>query len=156
LASRTAWAGTATTEVFDVADANSLPGGWIGYAETTSTQTGITGETDLTGLSQAVTVNSSRRIKIIGYLPNVAASAGSGNRSRLRIKEGSTVLQDIAYMHTGTGNEGPAKAMVVLTPSSGSHTYKLSLQAQDTGNTNQNADSDSPAFILIEDMGPSS
>jgi hypothetical protein len=155
LASRTAWAGTATTEIFDVADANSLPGGWVGYAQVTADQNTITTLVDLTGLSQAVTLGSNRRIRIHAEV-HVANGSGSGNRSQLYIREGSTTLQRAQWGHETTGTEGPAACSVILTPSSGSHTYKLSLEALDASTTNLKAAADIPAFIYIEDVGPAS
>jgi hypothetical protein len=45
----------------------------------------------------------------------------------------------------------------VITPSAGAHTYKLTLQRNSgTGTVRIFADADVPAFILVEDLGPSS
>src|SRR6266700_2865661 len=93
MTSRVAYPGTAVTnDVLTAANVNNLPGGWIGYAEVTANQTGITTEVDLTGLSQAVTVNTSRRIRISLYIPR-AASSVSADRILITIYEGATQLQ---------------------------------------------------------------
>jgi hypothetical protein len=153
LSNRTAFPGTSTTGItHTAAHDNDLPGGWIGYVQVVADQTGITTETDLTGLSQAVTVNTSRRIKISGEI-SYSCSSGTGNRARLKIKESTTVLQDRLFGPTTNGSD-TAHISVVLTPTAASHTYKLSLAAQDAGNANLLATSTNPAYLLIEDVGP--
>jgi hypothetical protein len=151
LASRTAWAGTATTEVFDVADANSLPGGWIGYVQVTADQTGITAETNLTGLSQAVTVGTSRRLKLSCHM--VLSKSVATTRSIVRIKEGATTLEQCITGHISTVNH-TITGWVIITPSSGSHTYNLSLESLDSGSASLSAGVGFPAQLLIEDVGP--
>jgi hypothetical protein len=122
----------------------------LGYAETTTTQTGITTETDLTALSVTVTVPAGgRRIKITGYLANLNTTVG-GDQIRLRIKESSTELN---YGGVVPGNAfGLAcTALYVGVPSAGSHTYKLSLQrVNGTGTIATNAGSPGACFILVE------
>jgi hypothetical protein len=45
-------------------------------------------------------------------------------------------------------------AYAILTPSTGSHTYKLSAERpQGTANITMQAGSTFPAFILVEDVG---
>jgi len=158
VAARTCWAGTAAAEVFDIADANSLPGGWIGYAVATSAQGGITGVSDLTGLSQAVTVGASRRIKIT---VRVILSTTVVGTAWLKIREGSTTLgtSRVALETTGGAGQMGVIAMWVGTPSSGAHTYKATVDVISGGGTWTSAVDVSPendAFILIEDIGPSS
>lgn len=141
----------------DAADDNKMPGGWIGYNEVSANQSSITSEVDLTGLSVTVTVNTSRRIKITGFLPAVLSDVVA-NRVRLRIKESTTTLQtaEIVTQTFVATSAGSLEAVVVLTPSAGSHTYKLSLQRdQGSGNVTMVASSTQLASILVEDVGPS-
>lgn len=127
--------------------------GALGYAEVTANQTGITTETDLTSLSVTVTVPSGgRRIKITGYVQ--AHSTVTSDIYRLRIKESTTVLQDCQFGPQGsTSFNATGVCMGVFTPSSGSHTYKLSL-ARDagTGTVNLAASSTNPCYILVEGL----
>ena len=57
MAVRTAYAPVAST-VLTAANLAKLPGGWIGDAQVTANQTGITTATDLTGLTVAVTAGT--------------------------------------------------------------------------------------------------
>lgn len=129
-------------------------GGQLGYAEVTANQTGITSETDLTGLSVAVTVGANRRIKITGQghvTPQTSVGTCVG-----RIKEGATNLGRWAGADGGTpiGNSSLEIGSAILTPSAGSHTYKLTLQKFTGGNTvDLTAATGLPAFILVEDIG---
>lgn len=140
-------------EVLTAANLKRLPGGWIGYVEVTANQTGITTEVDLTGLSVTVTVNSSRRIGIstrVAYQASAAAAAVTVN-----IKEGATYLTfGQAAAGTSAAFAETLSAMVVLTPTAGSHTYKLSMSGGSS--TTMVASATLPAFILVEDLGPAS
>ena len=163
---RTAWTGTAAVgEVFSAADAKSIPGGWIGYAEATANQTltNTATETDLTGLTVTVTVAANRKIRITGQ--GILSRSVADGVTVGRIKEGSTELgrwaQHAPSATTefddamGSAISSPAGAFV--TPSAGSHTYKLTLQRfSGTGNVTLNAAAGSQAYILVEDLGPAS
>lgn len=128
--------------------------GTLGYAEVTSNQDVASGNTDdLTGLSVTVDVDADRRIEITGYA-RVQSNGTGATTSVLIINEGSSVLQKCHNRHDGTGgtHANNPHAAVVLTPSAGSHTYKLSLQAVHD-DLRMFAASDQPAFILVEDVG---
>jgi hypothetical protein len=110
------------------------PSGLLGLTTRTSTQNNITTLADLTGLSVTVTVPVllGRKIKVEGWLPAIACSEDN-NRAIFQIREGSTTLAN-AY---GQINSAPlawggASVIAWLTPSAGSHTYKLSM-ARDQG-----------------------
>lgn len=152
--SRTAYAGTAVAgDVYTAANHAKMPGGWIGYAETVAAQGGITTEVDLAGLSVTVTVGSNRRIRVtadITLLP-------TGTTTQAYIKEGSTHLKRFAFINdSGSGLTTPAlhqAGSVILTPTAGSHTYKLSADSGGLG-ASTSANSSDPHFILVEDLGP--
>lgn len=128
-------------------------GGTIGYAQVTTTQAGISTETDLTGLSVAVTVGTGRRIRITGQ--GLIRTITTGGRAVGFIKEGSTYLGRWGGVQIDTVNEfDTLVGSAVLTPTAGAHTYKLSLLKEAGGNTlSLFAASDFPAFILVEDIG---
>jgi hypothetical protein len=155
MAVRTGFAGTTSPgDVLTSAQITRLPGGWIGYVEVTANQTGIgTGPTDLTSLTLTVTAGTSRRLQITGYC-RVTQAAGAAAAGSVFIRNSvpntlqtSTLSLDASY----TGMHAP---MSVQTPSAGSNTYKLS--AGTTANTfDLIASSSQPAFIMVEDIGPS-
>ncbi len=138
------------------APTNSAPSSTLGYAEVTTSQTGISTITDLTGLSVTVTVPGGRRIKITGKA-NVNGSIAS-NTPQLTIREGSTQLQAAQIQNSSTAGNGTIlEGEVVLTPSAGTHTYKLSLElSAGTGTVGMAAAATFPSFILVEDITPAS
>jgi hypothetical protein len=123
-----------------------------GYAQVTSSQSSLEGGVDLTSLTVTVTVRASSRIRITGSC-NLAGSV-AGAAITLNVQEGATVLNS-GKGHVVTANEGDRyRAEVILTPSTGSHTYKLNaVRASGSGTVTMNASATEPAFILVEDLG---
>lgn len=155
MSTRTTSVGTlssgATYTAAEVADA---AGGWLGYVQVTSNQGSITGETALTSLVVTVTVGTSRRILIT---LNVSMENDTNNDGcSLRIKESTTQLVRRDYSLQTSGAGQGATAQVVLTPSAGSHTYTCyGARGLGLGGTvTLDASSDSPAFLLVQDIGP--
>lgn len=130
---------------------DNVAGGTLGYAQVTANQTGITSVTDLTGLSVSVTVGAGRRIRISGMAK--VSNDTLGGRTAGRIQEGGTVLTDFVDFYAPAANASAVGyGSVVLTPSAGSHTYKLALQGV-TGTASMSAGPSNIAFILVEDIG---
>lgn len=151
---RTAYAGAAVAgEVLTAANVNKIPGGWIGYAEVTANQTGITTEVDVTGLSIAVTVGASRRIMV--SVEFSAVSSVAGDIGSLNIMEGGAVLQ-ARDTHLAIATYAfDVRGAVVLTPAAGAHTYKATFRRSvGTGTLNTAANVNRPAFIHVYDLGP--
>lgn len=139
-----------TGDLVSAANWNGLAFGTLGYAEVTANQANITSETDLTGLSVAVDVEASRRIKITGHA--VLKQDTAGGIITGYIKESTTKLGRWV-MHSGTTDEFIlGDGTVIVTPSEGSHTYKLSLETT-AGDVDMSAGAELPAFILVEDIG---
>lgn len=113
----------------------------------TSDQSGITTEADITGLSSPVNVPSNRKIKISW---NVSTSSNtSGGISNVRIKEGSTQIKSSQIAAPNGSNAFTFTNFYEFTPTSaGLHTYKITFQAA-TG-TALVANSFDQAFILVE------
>jgi len=151
MAVRTAYVPVAG-EVLTAANLERLPGGWIGYNEVTAAQTSITTVVDLTSLTVTVTVGSTRRVAVSAYAP-VAQNVASG-LAEVDIYEGAAQLAR-AYLSLASGAFGVLTPRVVLTPTPGSHTYRL-RGLTTGGNMNLNAEAANPAFILVEDVGPAS
>lgn len=130
----------------------SLPLGTLGSASVTSNQTGIGAEADLTSLTTTVTVGTSRRIRISAV--SIFRSDQVDNAVALKIAEGATILQDHSFALPIVSIDQSATTSVILTPSSGSHTYKLrATRYIGTGNCQLTASSTQPAYILVEDIG---
>ena len=131
----------------------ALPLGEIGYAERTSNLTGITALQDLTGLSVAVVVGTSRRIRITAHV-NLSATVANDSAAVV-IREGSTTLREAATVLPVASRPQTVTCQVIVTPSSGAHTYKLSAQRDaGSGTVSVEAAATRPAFILVEDLGP--
>lgn len=135
---------------------NTMPTPILGYAEVTATQSGITTEVDLTNLAITVTVPSGgKRIRISAYLSHVFTNrTTSDSRGVIRIKEGSTILQQawiLPFMTAGALGAIPVSIQAIFTPSAGSHTYKLTgLVDVGVGELSFFSASNAPAFIMVE------
>lgn len=158
MATRTPYA-PAVGEVLTAANLAKMAKGWIGLNSVTANQGSITSEADLTGLSLTVTIEANRMYKITGYVAAVLCNTAD-NRVRLRIKEGATVLQTaelVTRVFTATSSGYLMAEVTLVAPSAGSHTYKLTmLRDQGSGTVTMVAGTGQEAFILIEDIGPSS
>lgn len=136
------------------AAATGAPSSTLGYAETTTPQTiGAVGtDTDLTGLTTTVTVPAGRRIRIVGH--TTLRTSVAGDKIVGYIKEGATYLgrwmqSDISQIGAYELGDGS----VIITPSAGTHTYKLSVQRYSgTGVLDTDNNTDRPGFILVEDI----
>jgi hypothetical protein len=130
---------------------DAMPRGTLGYTGKTSVQNTIaTSATDLTSLATTVTVRAGSRIKISALAPfQQITSAGT---PQLLIRESSTTLAQAQMYFASSGVTGSLYVVCVLTPSTGSHTYKLSALT-DTNTVNMIASATVPAFILVEDIG---
>lgn len=155
MATRTSAIGTFNNgDNWSEAHIDSLPAGWLGWIERTSDQGSITTETDVSGVTLTVTLNASRRIRISAIGQHTATNADTV--AQLTIKEGST---SIAYDRSPTAfaNVSYNNAMEpwrIITPSAGSHTYKLTIQRLvGTGTVTLVADTDRPVALLVEDVG---
>jgi hypothetical protein len=123
----------------------------LGYAEVNTNQGSITTEVDLTGLFVTVTVPAGRRIRITAQGPFI--STVDQDEIRLNVKEGSTVLNIAQLMVSGASKGGTAICEAVISPSAGTHTYKLSaLRQSGSGSITSAASATFPAFIHVEDV----
>lgn len=130
------------------------PRGQLGYAQVVADQSGITAEIDLTSLTTTVNIAAGRRIRIVGA--GKFASTIAGDRFVVSIKEATTYLRDGVYDNESRGNNTVLsfEGSVILTPSAGTHTYKLTARRiSGTGSGTLGAASTAPAYILVEDIG---
>jgi hypothetical protein len=128
---------------------DALPKGYLGHAQVTANQAGISGITDLTGLEVTVDLPANRRIRVS------AVVMGNQNTSaaypEVHIYEGATDLTRITQYVSASGTNGFHPA-IILEPSAGVHTYKLRA-ATGPGTLTILAGATYPAFILVEDIG---
>lgn len=121
----------------------------LGYAQITSSaqQTGA-GTSDAAGLSVTVTVGSRPIIvEVGGTTVNNSSASGVGTIS---LKEGATVLA--TFSSSLTTIPQPVSRAVRLTPTAGSHTYKVTIGQLVTGNTVLTASATDPAFIWVREV----
>ena len=134
---------------------NQIPKGVLGYAFRTSNITGLSGgPVDLTGLSVQVTVPAGRVLRVVGYV-HAWSGPTQGEEANFLVREGNTTLENKRLI-TATANraEGGAVQALIIRPSSGTHTYKLSFeQVLGSSNWNLQASGSVPAYILVEDIG---
>jgi hypothetical protein len=154
MAVRTAYVGTQSAgETLSSANFTKLPGGWIGYAEVTANQTGLgVGPTDLTSLTVTVTAGSSRRLVVRGYARITQQTSPSN--SEVLIRDGSGTQLNKSTITMASASIAMHHPAVVVTPSSGSNTYKLSCSVA-AGTNDLNAAATQPAWIMVTDVGPS-
>lgn len=148
----TAWGNSVATDVNLLANAGR---GVLAYEQIITAQGSITGAVvDLAGLSVIATVAASRRIRISGYC--VAYSTVGSDSAELGIKEGNTALNGAVTLLSPTAvRYSSLYATVVLTPSAGNHTYKLTgVRTYGTGTLTMAGSNVGPAYILVEDIGP--
>ncbi len=130
--------------------------GTLGYVQVTANQTTITTEVDLTSLTLTTTFTANRRIKITGAC-HLQSTVGT-DEGALHITDATPTVIQVA--NTGdpgnvVGNPGHAYCSAKVTPAAGSKLYKLrALRANGTGTFTMVASATTPAFILIEDIGP--
>lgn len=143
---------------FWICTSSGSPGTWVtpplgnlGYTQITTPPATISSVplVDVAGLSVTVTVGAGRRIKVSSFINDIAGTGLAGDQYGWFVVEGSTVLN-------GTGVLGGSGGYVeaILTPSAGSHTYKV--QANHAAGTTAGvlgSSATTPTWIKVEDIG---
>lgn len=129
------------------------PRGVLGHVTSTTSQSGITTETDLTGLSLNVTVAASRRIRISGVVR--VKTGAADDMGAIRIKEGSTTLHrtDFIMPIISSGQTLTVYYSTIVSPSAGAHTYKVSAQLILGTSVSTSLDSEVKGHLIVEDIG---
>ena len=141
-------------EVVTAAKMNSLPKGVLGYVERTTNQGPIAaGGVDLTGLTLTVNVTASRLLRVTAALGFTAVTAN--DHIGLRLMEGATVLTQWSEQWDASPTRPRTIAAVhFITPTAGSHTYKLNADVTITaGGPTLAANATRPAQFAIYDEG---
>lgn len=124
----------------------------LGYAEVKTNQ-GSIGATlvDLTGLTVTVNVPAGRRIRITSRA--YFTSTTSDGDAHVGIFEGAFQLTESRGFVGGTTQPFAAEPAIILSPSAGTHTYKLAAKrVTGTGTLTNNAWDNGPCYILVEDI----
>ena len=142
-------------QVLTAQECNNFPFGVVALAtNTTASQAGITGVTDLTGMSVTFTAIANRYYKAsyhIYGIPTVTNACFSVN-----LQEGATIKQ-VGNTNGGVATIGTTlTAVYVGTFSAGSHTLKLTgqLTGGSSGSIKFEAASVLPWILVVEDIGP--
>lgn len=127
--------------------------GQIGYDDVVGDQGGITTtETDVTGLAVTFMATANRRTKVT--YRGAHFSSVANDTAVIRLKEGATQLVSHQSEGLNPTRHTHYHAEVVLTPSAGAHTYKVTVQRNGgSGNITHRGTATDPAFILVEDIG---
>lgn len=159
----TAPGGFVAGDILGAADMNGLPAGVLAYAAATSNQTSIgTSFTDLTSVTVTFTAVAGRRYlvtanaRFYGSAANVHALANiynSTSAAQLQVGGGYTGAA------AGGGNNDEASTVHLEWSgaiSAGSTTLKVQAKrgATGSGTLTSYASSTFPAFILVQDIGP--
>jgi len=127
--------------------------GTLGYAQIVASQVGITTQVDITGLTVTVTVGTGRRIRISAFTPALVSTVAT-DEGEIHIMEGATELSHVDLQQIGQAGGGGGTCSVVLTPTVGSHTYKVqAVRGAGTGSITWSAAATYPSYILVEDIG---
>lgn len=131
------------------------PWGYIGYATATADQTGITTETDLTGCSITWTAVNNRYYLVQAFTQ--AYSTVVDDIVQLKITDAANASKQIApFAIRSTSVATSVMASVIVTSLTGSTTLKARVvRASGTGTIRCLAGAGYPAFISIQDIGPS-
>ena len=120
----------------------------IGWAQVQASQTGITTITDLTGLTSPCIIPAGRHIEI-GY-SSVVAESTTSDGIQINIREGSTTFKiAVVTSPLGTANMSMYDS-VPLSPTSGLHTYKISMSNVTGGTVTTSAGSTFPAIFWVK------
>ena len=133
----------------------NLPWGVQGYAAATANQTTITTLVDLSGITVTWTAVANRRYRV--YSEVYFLSSVANDIAALAIADGAGSQQQSSFV-TCTSTSQPIKCVgsVIQTVAAGSTTRKAQAsRAAGTGNITMVAGAAAPAFILVEDIGPS-
>lgn len=129
--------------------------GRLAYTSITSgTNSAITSLVDINGLSVTFTAEAGRYYRVSGYIIGYTVAVGATGHWVATIREGTTKLA-LNFSVNHLGRDASAYVETIRTFSAGSHTVKISAESSSaSGGMNFVPLTDSPAWILVEDIGP--
>lgn len=139
-------------DAYPVGSSSPSTGQLLALARVSTNQTGITALTDVTGLSVTVNVPAGRTLMVTGRL-QVYNASGNGDMYIPIMGDGAEVGR-LAYL-TGTvaGYWYEVNGAAIVTPTAGTHTYKIQAQKYSGGGSMETSSSSSqPGYIVVEDI----
>jgi len=134
-----------------LAPLGTVPGG---YAQIVANSAAFSAQTDTVGLAITVTTVAGRRYRLSAFSQGIYGTAGEV--FSLELWEGGTRLQACtgtcaaAVPYNGT----MAPSVILVAPTPGAHTYKVSaIRNSGTNTAVVGAGVQSPTYILLEDIG---
>jgi len=153
--SRTSKAGSVGNAAYaQSADINALGGSLIQYDHQTSSTTGVTSVQDISTIT--FTAVGSRFLAVRVHIGLVVQNTASG-LVKVLLRDGSgNALGAFLNRNMAAADRAECDAQIVLSPSAGSTTYKLSIQTSGgTVDANANSSDPGPLQFQIWDIGPS-
>lgn len=123
----------------------------VGAATTTITTTPV----DIAGLACTVSVPAGRRLKLT-FDGSMSSSVASDTRGQYGFREGTTLLDyRQTFVFSNANHAHNVHMETILTPTAGSHTYKVSIgRLLGTGTVAVVAAANLLAWLAVEDVGP--
>lgn len=141
--------------------------GRLAYATSTDFTlfTTTNASTDLTSLTVTVTIPANRVLRVTGQAVFDNVNDGAGGLNYILegwVNEDGTDIGHFGYLGLQVASATTSSAAliqsgsIIITPAAGTHTYKLvgKTGSTGTGTSAIGGLSASPAFILVEDIGP--
>jgi hypothetical protein len=150
LPTRTLYTSTAL-EVLTSANFEKMSKGAVAYVKSTSTQSGITSETVITGTSLSPTLPTDRLIKVTAGVEVAGTQAGDNCRLYLYV---DSVQEASVDLEVDTTRQSVILPGVPFLLTAGAHTFNLSLARVTGTGTIATGASGHGILMLIEDIGP--
>lgn len=152
MANRTPHTGVAL-EVLTAANLAKYPKGWLCYDTSTSTQSSITSEVAVTGLTETLTTGANRMIRYKAKLR--AVSDVDQDNLRVRIKRDSTTVAAMDFELDTAGTDLYVEGWEVG-PAAGSYAVTVTVQRTAGSGNVQLGTTTTDHWVGVEDIGPSS
>ena len=142
-------------DVLEEGDIDALPKGIVGHAEVFIGQTGIGASADITSLSLSYAFVAGRKYRLQHFCESVSGSV-LNNRWSINIYYGATIVQRrFIDITTASANIGGGVVTTIISPgTSATVTVKVAMiRESGAGTAEHNADTNIPAYLIIEDLG---
>lgn len=125
----------------------------LAYAEASGSQAGISGHTDVAGLSRTVTVGSRRLLRLSAYVHYRYATTGGTVQVRILEPAVGGVPLQRGSDSRAVGEYGTLYIAAIVAPTAGPHTYGVSIWPNPAGTLDIESTSAAPSYLFIEDVG---
>lgn len=121
----------------------------LGYTERTSSFTSTTAGSmvDVTSLTVTFTTDGTQRVELMARIANLSSTQTGLNGLQLRIAEGATEICTSSITQNSANWNLTVEASRIITPSAGSHTYKVQVLQQSAGTITVAGSATNPSYI---------